>query len=407
MRARRRLPAMTLVGVGLAAVLLTGCQAPAQLGVSTTVFPVKGTCNTSAIVGVGAALPLSGADRAAGRAELVGLELGVQKVNQSGGVLTSHRCLELLYKNDRSDPAVDNQALLDLANREKVSMVVGPFVALNHGATGSHLGSLGITAASFSSIDETFTPHAYPDTFPIGSSVAAQAFALASWVKRRDLHRVAVVRSDSSLAGEGATAFLRDAHARGIEVTAAPRLVDSQAAASSVLTALKPSNPQALIVFDTGATLAPLLSVRHAMGWSVPVLASTIAPPSLSLSLLHGVDIVAPSALVVSHSIPSGLRSLRTHVLQVLHRTSLPGALTPYAQAFDAVEMFANAANGVNADDPGSVGTFLENANYEGLLGSYDYTSSRHAGLGVSGITLAPLGALSNGVYIQPTLSHS
>jgi branched-chain amino acid transport system substrate-binding protein len=366
------------------------------------VFAVHGTCDTSAIVGVGAALPLSGTDRAVGHAELVGLELAVERVNQSGGVLASHRCLELLYKNDRSDPAVDNQALLDLANREHVSMVVGPFVALNNGAERSHLGALGVTAASFSGIDETFTPRTYPDTYPIGSSIAAQAKALASGVKRMHLDRIAIVRSDSPIASEGATAFLSAARARGIDVIATAHVVDSRAEASSALASLEASKPQALIVFDSGPTLAPILSVRHAMGWSVPVMASTVGVPALSHSLLGGVDVLVPSALVVSRAIPSNLKSFRAHVLSALHQATLRGPLTPYAQAFDAVEMFADAANGVNADDPGSIGTFLENANYEGLLGSYDYTSSQHAGLGASQVTLAPLDALSNGVYVRP-----
>jgi branched-chain amino acid transport system substrate-binding protein len=406
MTPHRGIPATTLVGLCLAAVFVTGCLSAAQLGVSTTVFPVEGTCDTSAIVGVGAALPLSGADRAAGHAELIGLELGVEKVNQGGGVLTSHRCLELLYKNDRSDPAVDNQALLDLVHREHVAMVVGPFVALNNGATRSHLGALGITAASFSGIDATFTPHLYPDTYPITTSITAQADALASGAKRMHLYRLAVVRSDSSLASEGVTAFLDAAHARGLDVVAGPRVVDSRTAASAALASFKSRRPQALVVFDSGPTLAPLLSVRHAMEWSVPVLSSTVDVPSLPHSLLSGVDVIAPSALVVSRGIPSNLRSFRTRVLHALHRTSLPGPLTPFAQAFDAVEMFASAASGVNADDSGSIGTYLENANYEGLLGSYNYTSSQHSGLGTSQVTLAPVDALSNGVYLRPP-SHS
>ena len=110
-----------VVGAAVAAMVLTSCHTAPRLGVSTTVYPVEGHCDTSAVVEVGASLPLSGSDSVAGRAQLLGLELGVNGVNATGGVLTAHRCLELLYKDNRSDPAVDNQALLDFVNQEKVS----------------------------------------------------------------------------------------------------------------------------------------------------------------------------------------------------------------------------------------------------------------------------------------------
>ena len=65
-------------------------------------------------------------------------------------------------------------------------------------------------------------------------------------------------------------------------------------------------------------------------------------------------------------------------------------------------ELFASAANGVNAYDPGSIRTFVENANFEGVLGTYDYTSSDHEGLAASQLTVVPLNSLSNGFYVAP-----
>ena len=134
MSSRPRDAVVGLAGVAMAAMVLTACHTAPRLGVPTTVYPVEGHCDTSAVVEVGASLPLSGSDSVAGRAQLLGLELGVNGVNAAGGVLTAHRCLELLYKDDRSDPAVDNQALLDLVNQEKVSFLVGPFLALENPA---------------------------------------------------------------------------------------------------------------------------------------------------------------------------------------------------------------------------------------------------------------------------------
>jgi branched-chain amino acid transport system substrate-binding protein len=397
-----------LPGLFVAAVTLAACQLPARLGVPTTVEKIEGTCDTSAVVEVGASLPLTGRLAATGRAELTGLELAVAHVNQSGGVLTSHRCLELMYKNDRSDPSVDNQALLDLVNQERVSLVLGPFLALSVGADRTHLGALGVTADSFSSLDETFEPRSYPYTFPMTASISTQAQILANDVKKHHWQQVTVVHSGSLASTEGVDMFDSDTRGTGIQVTTASPSVDSRSSASKALAAVRSTHPDVLVVFDDGSTLTPVLAVRHAIGLSVPVIASIgDNTPELPASDLPGVEIVVPSALDVTHSPASDLASFRTHVLHALRRSRLQGALTPYAQAYDTIAMFAGAVSGVNADDPGSLRTYVENANYQGILGSYNFTSDSHTGLDVSQESLVPLDSLSNGIFIRPTIRDS
>ena len=391
---------VALLGVAVAALVLTGCQTAPRLGVSTIVYPVQGHCDTSAVVEVGASLPLSGSDSVTGRAQLLGLELAVNRVNAAGGVLTAHRCLELLYKDDRSDPAVDNQALLDLVNQEKVSFLAGPFLAPDNRANLDHIGALGTTAASYSVLDATFKPSEFPNTFPIASSLTNQASVLVATAKRRHLDHVALVRSSSQVAAEGAAAFRNEARSAGLTVTPTTFVVDSGAAARSAWADLGSGHPSGVVVFDSGSTLAPLLAARRDAGSTLPVLASTQRAPVLATAAVNGVQVTVPKSLVVSRHAPVSLASFRARVLRALHQARLGSPITPYAQGYDAVQLFASAANGVNAYDPGSIRTFVENANFEGLLGTYNYTSNNHEGLAASQFTVAPLDSLSNGLYV-------
>jgi ABC-type branched-subunit amino acid transport system substrate-binding protein len=397
---RPRDAVVAFVGLAMVAIVMTGCHTAPRLGVSTTVYPVEGHCDTSAVVEVGASIPLSGSDSASGRAQLLGLQLGVNKVNASGGVLTAHRCLELLYKDDRSDPAVDNQALLDLVRQEKVSFLAGPFLALENPANRDHIGALGTTAASYSELAVTFKPGAFPDTFPIATSMANQAGVLAAAAKRQHLDHIALVRSSSEAAAEGATAFRSAASSAGLTVTARTFIVDSRAAGRSAWTDLAERHPSAVVVFDSGPTLNPLLTARRSAGSSLPVLASTQRAPALPSAALSGVQAIVSKSLVVGRHVPASLKSFRARVLRSLHQAQLEGPITPYAQGYDALQLFASAANGVNASDSASIGTFIENANFEGLLGTYDYTSGNHEGLAVSQLAVAPLNSLSNGLYV-------
>ena len=296
MRRPPRAVVVGLVGVALAAVVLTGCHTAPRLGVPTTVYQVEGHCDTSAVVEVGASLPLSGSDSVDGHAQLLGLELAVNEVNATGGVLTAHRCLELLYKDDRSDPAVDNQALLDLVNQEKVSFLVGPFLALDNPANLDHIGALGTTAASYPALAVTFKPSEFPNTFPIASSMADQASVLVAAAKRQHLDRVALVRSSSRVAAEGAAAFRSDARSAGLTVTATTFVVDSRATATSAWAGLRAGHPSAVVVFDSGSTLAPLLTARRGAGSTLPVLASTQGAPVLPTAAVNGVQVIVPKS---------------------------------------------------------------------------------------------------------------
>jgi ABC-type branched-subunit amino acid transport system substrate-binding protein len=393
---------VTCVGLAVAALVLTSCHTAPRLGVSTTVYPVDGHCDTSAVVEVGASLPLSGSDSATGRAQLLGLELGVNEVNAAGGVLTAHRCLELLYKDNRSDPAVDNQALLDLVNQEKVSFLTGPFLAPENPANLDHIGALGTTAASYSALNATFKPSVFPNTFPISSSPADQASVLVAAAKRLHLRRVALVRSSSAVAAEGSTAFRADAGSAGLTVTARTFVVDSPAGATTAWSDLEALHPSAVVVFDSGSTLVPLLTARRSAGSTLPVLATAQSAPAPSTAT-KGVEVIVPKSLVVARHVPVNLASFRVRVLGALRRSRLGGPITPYAQGYDALKLFASAASGVDAYDPGSVRTFIENANFEGLLGTYDYTAGSHQGLAASQLTVAPLDSLSNGLYVAAT----
>ena len=202
------------------------------------------------------------------------------------------------------------------------------------------------------------------------------------------------------VAAEGATAFRSAARSAGLTVTATTFVVDSRAGASSAWTDIGAGHPSAAVVFDSGSTLTPLLAARRSAGSTLPVLASTQGAPVLPTATLNGVQVIVSKSLVVSRHVPVSLESFRARVLRTLHQARLDGPITPYAQGYDALQLFASSANGVNASDIGSIRTFIENANFEGLLGTYDYTSSNHEGLAASQLTVAPLDSLSNGLYV-------
>jgi hypothetical protein len=77
----------------------------------------------------------------------------------------------------------------------------------------------------------------------------------------------------------------------------------------------------------------------------------------------------------------------------------LTGSIIPYGEGFDAMTMFGSAATGTMDTLASDLKTFLENANYQGVLASYSYTSAQHNGILESELSVVPLSTLSNGVF--------
>jgi hypothetical protein len=75
------------------------------------------------------------------------------------------------------------------------------------------------------------------------------------------------------------------------------------------------------------------------------------------------------------------------------------GSIISYARAVDAVGMLGSVATGIHTVNPGPVRTYLENANFQGLLASYTFTSDAHTGMGSDQLTVASVNSLSDGLF--------
>jgi urea transport system substrate-binding protein len=78
---------------------------------------------------IGAVLPFSGGVELYGRQAKLGLDLAAKDINAGGGILG--RPVELLYEDDKTDPAVAVDATRKLIERDGVLAVVGPITSRN------------------------------------------------------------------------------------------------------------------------------------------------------------------------------------------------------------------------------------------------------------------------------------
>jgi len=400
---RHRLTGLVALGV-VGALCLSACSVRKQYGVATTVVSPKGTCDSSRIVEIGAALDLSGPQASLGREYLAGVRMAVAQVNQSGGVLKNHRCLELLYKNTEGSPKIADKAVLDLVNNEVVAFLVAPFGASEVTSSGADLGLAGVPTVSVSSLDTTTRTKPYPQMFPVTPPESVLAHAAISYARSRHWTSVAAVGEDNPAGAEGVADFSSDAAKAGLIVTGTAHGADI----GSELQTLQGGNPQGLFVAGDDLGVGAILSARQSSGWNVPVVAGPVAADAAVVGELGsagaaGVSVVAPKALVVSGA--NGVPSDPTMVafLAALRRqegsSAFNGSVGPYAQAYDGIELLAYVGTSINSVHPGDIRTFIENANYQGLLANYNYTSGAHIGVDTSQVKVVALSSLSGGLF--------
>jgi ABC-type branched-subunit amino acid transport system substrate-binding protein len=393
-----------LIAGCLVGTLLGACAAPARVGVTTTIVKPTGNCDTARVVGVGATLGLSGRQAELGHEYLTGLEMAVDHVNHTGGILANHSCLELLYKNDRGSEPVANRAVLDLVNRETVAFLAGPMLATQAQSARPALAAAGIPTASFSGLEDTFRRSRYPWTFPLSSSTPTLAASMAAFARSKGWSQVGIVASDDAVGRRGAATFRKSAALDGLAVTG-PVFVSHRGHADQALRQVRDANPDGLVVLDDSLDVASVLKARVDLGWSVPVVAGSAATDqrvitAVGMTDLAGVFAVVPLALVAQPGTSDAdVRRFRDQLHQQLHADTLHGSIVAYAQGYDAVSMMASAARNIHSTTPASLRTFLENANYQGLLASYSYTATAHTGIPSDQTTIVPITSLTDGLF--------
>ncbi|HEY6316856.1 MAG TPA: ABC transporter substrate-binding protein [Acidimicrobiia bacterium] len=399
-------PGLAVVGAAVLAVALVACATPPRFGVSTTVVTPTGTCDTSRVVEIGASLALSGSQGPLGREYLTGLKMAVAHVNSTGGVLTHHQCLELLYKDDGGSVPVAQRAVVDLVDRDQVNFLVGPILSAQAKGASAALARSNIPAASFSTLNQTFRRAASPWTFPLTSSSGVTTTAMIAFAQTQGWRRLAVAATDDPVGRQGVASLAASAARRGLTITG-EEFIPSTDPADQSLQRLRATHPDGVaLVGDTLAVTAALQG-RAALAWDVPVVASSIAIDpnvvnALGPSGLAGVDVVVPQAIVAQPGISDAdVRAFRD-ALRTQAPRSLTGSIVAFAQGYDAISMLASAVQSVHSLAAANIRTYLESANYQGLLASYTYTASTHTGIPGNQQVTVPASGLSDGLFPSP-----
>jgi ABC-type branched-subunit amino acid transport system substrate-binding protein len=205
---------------------------------------------------------------------------------------------------------------------------------------------------------------------------------------------------------QGGAHFAQIASADGYAVSARATVSPNGSGAAAAVAQVRASHPQVLVVLDDAGAVGGVLKARAAAGWRVPVIAGPDATTTPVLAQIagaeRGVSVDVPDGAIAGTGPGAGgTFSFRKHLAAQLGGT-IHGSIIPYAETFDAMTMLGNAATGAMSVVGTQITTFLENANYQGVLASYTYTAGAHTGVSASNQSVVALDSLSNGLLQPP-----
>ncbi len=318
---------------------------------------------------IGAAAPLTGPRALLGRNYRQGVELAVDEINASGGVLG--RPLRVAFEDDQGDnPSAAINAVTRLITVDKVPVMMGPHYSVAQLATQKlYCSARVISVTGASGVPVTAQGCRY--VFRVRASDALVAPALARYVKDHlKFSRVAVLYVNDDFGKAGADRAVKALDELGLK----PVAVESHNAGdkdfTAQLTKIQHAGAQAVVLWTHDIEAALIVRQAHELG--------------LDLKFAGSTSLSEPSFIQLAGEAANGVYSANDFI---------PGVPTERVQAFvktytrrykvlpeiwastyyDATHLIARAIQAAGSTDPERLRSAFFSLRYTGVLADYRF----------------------------------
>ena len=352
----------------------------AMFGSAQAVEPIK----------VGLVAALSGQSAKSGEALTRGLTMAINEVNAKGGVLG--RPLELVRRDDESNPSKGMLAARELVQREKVTVLFGGLdtpvsLAIVPLANQMKVPFMGIWAAG-----TKITENGAADNYVFRVSAVDELVdeALVKYGVDNGMKKPGMILINNPWGESNEAGFKRALEKRGLANAGVERIQDSDLDVVPQLTRLKNAGADTLLMVGNVGPSAQVVKSLDRMGWDVPVVShwgpaggrfGELAGPNASR--VHFIQ----TYVFTEHNNAKGdalLAALKTAYPQIKTLADVTPAVG-IANAYDALHLAALAIEKAgNTDGKAVRDGFHAISDYDGLIKHYKqpFTVQKHDALG-------------------------
>lgn len=339
---------------------------------------------------VGLVAALSGQSAKSGEALTRGLSMAINEVNARGGVLG--RQLELVRRDDESNPSKGMLAARELVQREKVTVLFGGLdtpvsLAIVPLANQMKVPFMGIWAAG-----TKITENGAADNFVFRVSAVDELVdeALVQYGVNNGMKKPGMILINNPWGESNEAGFKRALEKRSLANAGVERIQDSDLDVVPQLTRLKNAGADTLLMVGNVGPSAQVVKSLDRMGWDVPVVShwgpaggrfGELAGPNASK--VHFIQ----TYVFTEHNGAKGdalLAALKTAYPQIKTVADVTPAVG-IANAYDALHLAAQAIEKAGkTDGPAVRNGFYAITDYDGLIKHYKqpFSASKHDALG-------------------------
>ena len=351
---------------------------------------ISGASNALAqTVKIGWLSSLTGPLSSAAIAENQGVQLAVEEINKSGGILG--RQIELLTRDTAGDPTKAVNFAQQLAFSDKVQFVIGPVNSGEALATTPILARAGVPNIVIGALDELVDATKYPRAFrAINTNLqwisTANNYATGTLKKTK----VAIIADTSGYGTASARSAEQLLDKAGIKPVYVVLVDANKTDLSDEMSKAKAAGADVVMPWSAATgLLGRLLNARGDMGWNVPVVGHPALMAAQIRKLLNKPEYWDNTFAAGYQSTTYGADGKlpeRTQALVDKVRGKLGGGEIDVlfwwvALGYDTVKIIEHAAKTAGSFDPAAIQKVLENTkDYRGVYTSYSWSPTERNG---------------------------
>jgi branched-chain amino acid transport system substrate-binding protein len=378
-RLTRRLIALTAaVGLGL-----TACAAPEEEDTGTGGTGAAGGDSGDGPIKIGVNIELSGPSAVQGTAYKNAVEMVAEEINADGGVLG--RDLELVIRDNKSDPTEALQVTKQMVENEDVVAIVGGGSSPTTMSTIEYVQSAEVPIVSMGSSDAIVAPveeRAWVFKVPAGTDMVMDK--IFGEFEKEGITRVGFISVDNPYGDAGLQAFTNNAPDAGIEIVGTEKFQATDKDYTSIVTKLVGQDPEAIIVWAIPPGAGIVAQNIAASGFDGPVYYDPGAGAELFIrgagEAAEGARLVHPAVLVADQVQGAANQDVMTEFHHAYSEAY--GEYSGFASyGADALKMIVQAIEEAGSTDRQAVRDALETIEYTGITGVYSMSAEDHSAL--------------------------
>jgi branched-chain amino acid transport system substrate-binding protein len=351
---------------------------------------------------------LTGALSSAAIAENQGVQLAVEEINKSGGILG--RQIELLTRDTAGDPTKAVNFAQQLAFSDKVHFVIGPVNSGEGLAAVPILARAGVPNLVIGAIDELIDPVKYPRAFRVINTNRQWISTANDYaIKVLKKSKVAVIADTSGYGTASSKTAIELLEKAGIKPVYTVLIDNNKTDLTDEMNKARAAGADVVMPW-TAATgmLGRLLNARGEIGWNVPVVGHPAIMAAQIRQLLNKPEYWqnAYAAGYLSTTYGSdGKLPERTQQLVDKIRPKLGGGEIDVlfwwvAMGYDTVKIIEHAIKTAGSTDAATLQKVLENTrDYRGVYATYTWTATERNGFPDSNMAVNPANTFKDGSF--------